>query len=175
MRPALSSNHFPMRSKAPPTSLPTRSAIGPKVSQSHAPTCLAVSRSLPKGPLAFSHSPPNPSSPTFRAANRLAKAVAASPSKVRMPPVAAPRPVNAGTMQTPPESSTLLASASMSAADWKKPSSSRSHCTTAPPTNTLPSSAYSLSFRCAQGVDTRPCADCTTRPPVCSSMKQPVP
>ena len=53
----------------------------------------------------------------------------------------APSPVKAGTSTTPPLSGTLAASASTSAAFFTRPSASRSHCTTAPPMNTLPSSA----------------------------------
>ena len=53
----------------------------------------------------------------------------------------APRPVSAGTMVTPPESGTERASASISAALAMRPSPSRSHCTSAPAMNALPSSA----------------------------------
>ncbi len=53
----------------------------------------------------------------------------------------APSPANAGTRYTPPQSGTLAASASISADDRIRPSPSRSHWTTAPPMNTLPSSA----------------------------------
>ena len=63
----------------------------------------------------------------------------------------APRPANAGTRKTPPVSGTLAASRSTSAEEEKKPSPSRSHCTTAPAMNTLPSSAYSLRARLRAG------------------------
>ena len=53
----------------------------------------------------------------------------------------APRPVNAGTRNTPLQSDTSVATASVSAAVVTSLISSRSHWTTAPPTNTLPSSA----------------------------------
>src|SRR2546425_5585646 len=56
----------------------------------------------------------------------------------------APRPTKAGTRYTPPLSRTLAASLSISEEDEKNCNSSRSHCTTAPPMNTLPSRAYSF-------------------------------
>src|SRR5688572_4401299 len=52
-----------------------------------------------------------------------------------------PRPVKAGTRHTPPASGTLAARASTSEDDLMIESPSRSHCTTAPPVNTEPSSA----------------------------------
>ena len=55
----------------------------------------------------------------------------------------APSPVKAGTIITPPESGTLCASASTSLLLLIACKPSRSHCTTAPPTNTLPSRANS--------------------------------
>ncbi len=55
----------------------------------------------------------------------------------------APSPVNAGTTYTPPVSGTLRATALVSATSSTRPSSSRSHCKSAPAMNTLPSSAYS--------------------------------
>jgi hypothetical protein len=53
----------------------------------------------------------------------------------------APSPAKAGTTMTPPESGTDAASASTSAAEVKKPSPSRSHCTAAPAMKAEPSSA----------------------------------
>ena len=53
----------------------------------------------------------------------------------------APSPVNAGTTYTPALSFTLFAKYSLSALSLMSFSSSRSHWMTAPPTNTLPSSA----------------------------------
>ncbi|OPZ05783.1 MAG: hypothetical protein BWZ09_00883 [Alphaproteobacteria bacterium ADurb.BinA305] len=53
----------------------------------------------------------------------------------------APSPVKAGTSTTPPLSGTLAAKASTSDARFTSPRPSRNHCTTAPPMNTLPSSA----------------------------------
>jgi len=53
----------------------------------------------------------------------------------------APRPAKAGTRYTPAASGTEAARASTSADDLMTPSPSRSHCTTAPPMKTLPSSA----------------------------------
>jgi hypothetical protein len=56
------------------------------------------------------------------------------------------------------------------------PSPSRSHCTSAPVTNTLPSSAYSIAAEvCAAHVVSRPWHDAIACVPVCRSMKQPVP
>ena len=55
-------------------------------------------------------------------------------------------------------------------------SPSRSHCTTAPPMNTLPSSAYSRRAPvCAAAVVISPLRESSKRSPVCISMKQPVP
>ena len=53
----------------------------------------------------------------------------------------APSPAKAGTRKTPSLSGTEAASASISSAERIKPRPSRSHCTTAPPLKTLPSSA----------------------------------
>src|SRR4051794_9806874 len=53
-----------------------------------------------------------------------------------------PRPVNAGTTQIPPLSSTVRASASTSADESMIRSSSRSHWTAAPVTKIDPSSTY---------------------------------
>jgi hypothetical protein len=64
----------------------------------------------------------------------------------------------------------------MSALRAMSPRPSRSHCTTAPPMNTLPSSAYSLtpSMREATVVN-KPWPERATCVPVCMRMKQPVP
>ena len=88
----------------------------------------------------------------------------------------APRPVKAGTNITPPASGTLSARACTSPLPWIALSPSRSHCTTAPPMKTLPSSAYSgVVVGCAAAVVSRPLALDSKRSPVCISMKQPVP
>ncbi|MNV66184.1 hypothetical protein D3C71_1589260 [compost metagenome] len=88
----------------------------------------------------------------------------------------APRPVKAGTIITPPESGTLCASDSTSLLVEMARSPSRSHCTTAPPTKTLPSMANSgCTVACAALVVSRPFCDVWNVPPVCMSMKQPVP
>ena len=56
------------------------------------------------------------------------------------------------------------------------PSPSRSHCTTAPPMKTLPSSAYIvLPPICQATVVSRRFCETTGRSPVFCSMKQPVP
>ena len=55
----------------------------------------------------------------------------------------APRPVKAGTKTTLSESRTEAAISSTSGDAAKNRMLSRSHCTTAPPMKTLPSSAYS--------------------------------
>ena len=52
----------------------------------------------------------------------------------------APRPVNAGTSTTPPASGTVGQPCHLAGGDHGA-QPSRSHCTTAPPMNTLPSSA----------------------------------
>ena len=52
-----------------------------------------------------------------------------------------PSPESAGTKKTPPASGTLAASGPTSAEFAMIPRPSRSHCTAAPPTNTLPSRA----------------------------------
>ena len=76
----------------------------------------------------------------------------------------------------PPGSGTLAASGSTSADERISPSPSRSHCTTAPATNTLPSSAYSRAPAAdAAAVVISPWAESIRSPPVCRSMKQPVP
>ena len=56
----------------------------------------------------------------------------------------APSPANAGTRYTPPLSGTDAASVRRRRTVAIRPSPSRSHCTTAPPMKTLPSSAYSV-------------------------------
>ena len=53
----------------------------------------------------------------------------------------APRPVKAGTNITPPASGTVAASPCISLLPVMARRPSRNHCTTAPPMNTLPSSA----------------------------------
>ena len=88
----------------------------------------------------------------------------------------APRPVKAGTtIDVAGVEHARGQALDLAGTAEKTPSPSRSHCTTAPPMNTLPSSAYSLPRVCAQAVAIRPLVDCTTLSPVCSSMKQPVP
>ena len=88
----------------------------------------------------------------------------------------APRPVKAGTKTTPPASGTLSARPCTWPLAEMALSPSRSHCTTAPPMKTLPSSAYSgVLPGCAAAVVSSPLADCSKRPPVCISMKHPVP
>ena len=52
----------------------------------------------------------------------------------------APRPANAGTKTRPPESGTLVASASTSDESRMMPMPSRIHCTAAPAMKALPSS-----------------------------------
>ena len=77
---------------------------------------------------------------------------------------------------TPPESGTLSASACTSPLDGMARSPSRSHCTTAPPMKTLPSSANSgCAVTWAAEVVIRPLCEASKRWPVCISMKQPVP
>lgn len=79
-------------------------------------------------------------------------------------------------MQTPPVSGTDAAIAAVSSALPMMPSPSRSHCTAAPATNTLPSIAKSASARGeAARVDTSRFRDTAGRPPVCRSAKHPVP
>ena len=88
----------------------------------------------------------------------------------------APRPVKAGTNITPPASGTLSASACTSPLARIACSPSRSHCTTAPPMKTLPSSANSCGpGGCAAAVVIRPLPLVRNCAPVCISMKQPVP
>ena len=88
----------------------------------------------------------------------------------------APRPVKAGTNITPPLSGTLSASACTSLLALIAFRPSRSHCTTAPPMKTLPSSANcGRASGCAALVVIRPFAETSKRAPVCISMKQPVP
>ena len=88
----------------------------------------------------------------------------------------APSPAKAGTRYTPPLSGTLVASASMSAACRISPRPSRSHCTTAPPMNTLPSSAYSVRPPiCHATVVTSCWLDARGVVPMFCSRKQPVP
>ena len=59
---------------------------------------------------------------------------------------------------------------------WIARRPSRSHCTTAPPMNTLPSSANSgVAPICARWEVMRPLVELWNVPPVCISMKQPVP
>src|SRR5512143_2260328 len=55
-----------------------------------------------------------------------------------------PRPVKAGTTNTPPESVTEAASGPISAAEEMMPSPSRSHWMAAPVTKMAPSIAYAL-------------------------------
>ena len=87
-----------------------------------------------------------------------------------------PMPVKAGTKYTPPLSATLAASASTSCEALMSPSPSRSHCTTAPAMNTLPSSAYCGSPpRWHAAVVSSRLDEATGRPPVCINMKHPVP
>ena len=88
----------------------------------------------------------------------------------------APSPANAGTKQTPPLSGTLSASASTSCAEAMIFRPSRSHCTTAPPMNTEPSSAYSRRpSRSHATVVSRLLTEATAVVPVFISRKQPVP
>ena len=73
-------------------------------------------------------------------------------------------------------SGTEEASASTSADDRMIPSPSRSHCTTAPPMKTLPSSAYSVTPpRFQATVVSSLCRESGACVPVFCSMKQPVP
>ena len=89
----------------------------------------------------------------------------------------APSPVNAGTKTTPPESGTVPASASVSAAAPISPSPSRSHCTAAPVTKIAPSRAYvgRPSGPSQATVDRRPASERTTSSPVLTSTNEPVP
>ena len=88
----------------------------------------------------------------------------------------APKPVKAGTIITPPASGTLSASDCTSALPLIALSPSRSHWTTAPPTNTLPSVAYCGWLPiCAALVTSKPFCDGWNLSPVCISRKQPVP
>jgi hypothetical protein len=88
----------------------------------------------------------------------------------------APRPVKAGTTITPPASGTLSASDCTSVLLLIACRPSRSHCTTAPPTNTLPSIAYSgRAESCAALVVSKPFDEVWNFSPVCISRKQPVP
>jgi hypothetical protein len=88
----------------------------------------------------------------------------------------APSPVKAGTNITPPLSGTVSARFCTSALPLMAFSPSRSHCTTAPPMKTLPSSANSgVSVGCAALVVMSPLVEVWNRSPVCISMKQPVP
>jgi hypothetical protein len=84
--------------------------------------------------------------------------------------------VKAGTNITPPASGTLSARACTWPLPWMARSPSRSHCTTAPPMKTLPSSANSgVGPGCAALVVIRPLRLVWNWVPVCISMKQPVP
>jgi len=85
--------------------------------------------------------------------------------------------VKAGTKTTPPASGTLAARGCTSALAPIAPRPSRSHCTTAPPMKTLPSSAYCgpCPATCAALVAINPLADASIWPPLCISMKHPVP
>ena len=88
----------------------------------------------------------------------------------------APSPVNAGTRNTPAVSGTLSAICSLSAAFLISFISSRSHCTVAPPMNTLPSSAkVGLPSSRHAMVVSSPFWLSTGTSPVFISMKQPVP
>src|ERR1041385_646203 len=88
----------------------------------------------------------------------------------------APRPTNAGTKYTPPLSLTVAASASTSEELRINPNPSRNHCTTAPPTNTLPSSAYSIEFPTFHAtVVTRRLEDLIGFAPMFCNRKHPVP
>ncbi len=84
--------------------------------------------------------------------------------------------MKAGTNITPPELGTLSARRCTSPLPWIARRPSRSHCTTAPPMNTLPSSANSgVAPSCAALVVIRPLVELRNAVPVCISMKQPVP
>src|SRR5438270_888630 len=83
-----------------------------------------------------------------------------------------PRPVSAGTNTTPPDESTLCASASVSEAAATRPSPSRSHCTAAPLARTAPSSAKPPG---AAAVFRRPCGGASGESPTCARTKLPVP
>src|SRR5437762_12682942 len=88
----------------------------------------------------------------------------------------APSPTNAGTKTTPPESDTVAASASTSALVVIACRPSRSHCTTAPPTNTEPSrQKVVLPAFCQPTLVSNLFVDGTGSGPTFSSMKQPVP
>src|SRR6266545_598844 len=88
----------------------------------------------------------------------------------------APRPVNAGTRYRSTRSPAASASASVSAASPMRPSPSLSHCTAAPVTNALPSSAYTGPVpRSHASVASRPAAERAIVDPVFTSRKQPVP
>ena len=92
--------------------------------------------------------------------------------------------MKAGTNTTPPASGTVCAIACTSALPLIARRPSRSHCTTAPAMNTLPSSANSgvappsappLGASWAAEVVISPFAEVWNTVPVCISMKQPVP
>ena len=84
--------------------------------------------------------------------------------------------MNAGTNITPPESGTLSANACTSVLARMACRPSRSHCTTAPPMNTLPSMAYcGVVSVCAAAVVMSPACETRNSLPAFISMKQPVP
>src|SRR5436190_13354970 len=88
----------------------------------------------------------------------------------------APSPENAGTKKTPAESGTCDASNSESFDDRIIPKPSRSHCTTAPAMNTLPSNAYSVDARSFQAtVASKLFRDTGCFFPAFINIKQPVP
>ena len=88
----------------------------------------------------------------------------------------APSPANAGTRYTPPLSGTDSGQRLDVGRLRMMPSPSRSHCTTAPPMNTLPSSAYFVLPPIFQAtVVSSLFCETTGRSPVFCSMKQPVP
>jgi hypothetical protein len=85
--------------------------------------------------------------------------------------------VNDGTSVTPAESSTLAASGPTSGASRITPSPSRSHWISAPPMNTLPSSAHRVAdspIRQAAVVSSRASLEIRFSPDW-TSRKQPVP
>jgi hypothetical protein len=110
-------------------------------------------------PSADSSGTDSPASSTMTSTtSRTSNAIASSVARARcarvvprvMPTIApracgsqcgAPMPVSAGTNTTSPESGTVRASPSISAAESMRPSPSRSHCTAAPVTKIAPSSA----------------------------------
>jgi hypothetical protein len=84
--------------------------------------------------------------------------------------------VKAGTKITPPLSGTLSARLCTAVLASMACRPSRSHCTTAPPMKTLPSSAYwGFEPVCAARVLISPLPLARQWSPVCISMKQPVP